>query len=214
MAVEFTFKPLLRWPREATKHRRRSPFQASYAKTLIDLERELGHLRAKSCIIEADCSADDIRLDGRIRSSASMRGPGIILRIETPTGWVAMPCDTYLNWTDNLRAIVLSLAALRAVDRYGVTKRAEQYQGWKQLPGGTGNGHIAAGEWDTVDSAARFLMDVARWQVPVTDILRNWRPCYLDASKRAHPDAGGSTELMAKVNRARDFIEAHQGAAV
>ena len=24
---------------------------------------------------------------------------------------------------------------------------------------------------------------------------------------RAHPDAGGSNELMAKVNRARDFIE-------
>jgi len=36
-----------------------------------------------------------------------------------------------------MRAIALSLQALRAVDRYGVARRAEQYRGWKQLPSAT-----------------------------------------------------------------------------
>jgi hypothetical protein len=34
----------------------------------------------------------------------------------------------------NVRAIALALEALRKVDRYGVTKRGEQYAGWKALP--------------------------------------------------------------------------------
>ena len=46
---------------------------------------------------------------------------------------MSYPCDKYSNWQANLRAIALSLEALRAEDRYGVTRRAEQYKGWAKL---------------------------------------------------------------------------------
>lgn len=47
---------------------------------------------------------------------------------------LSYPCDSCDNWQHNVRSIALALQALRAVDRYGVTRRAEQYRGWGKLP--------------------------------------------------------------------------------
>jgi hypothetical protein len=44
------------------------------------------------------------------------------------------------DWQHNVRAIALGLEALRKVDRYGITRRGEQYAGWKALPAGIGIG--------------------------------------------------------------------------
>lgn len=221
MACEFTFRPLVSYPKKRTTCPRRAPFSAGYGKNLMDLERELEHLRAKCCIVEADTTPEHIRLDGRLRSDAKLRSQAIVLRIETPTGWITMPCDTFDRWTDNLRAIVLTLVNLRAIDRYGVTKSGEQYRGWKQLPGGDGSEPIAAAEWATAEDAARMLFGIAFAGLgakygEVARILADeqaLRTLFRDAARLAHPDAGGSNELMAKVNRARDFIEAHAGRA-
>lgn len=42
-------------------------------------------------------------------------------------GHLSYPCDTFTTLQDNLRVIALALEALRMVDRYGVTRRGEQY---------------------------------------------------------------------------------------
>lgn len=215
-SLDYIFRPIDKWPRAFTNGRRPAPFRAGYAKTLIDLERELRHLGVTQCVIQAACSEDDIRLDGRIRSSARLQHPGIIVAF-TPKGGAPLqfPCDTYSDWTDNLRAVTLALAALRAVDRYGVTRHAEQYRGWKALPEGGG---IQAAEWATVESAAEWLyrqvypdnmsgiVGGSKTLIASTEVLRDvWKM----AARQVHPDLGGTTDLMAKVNRARDFIEQH-----
>jgi hypothetical protein len=212
-AVEYQFRPLSSWPGTRTRERRRATFKAGYARTLVDLERELLHLGARTAVVEAECGEEDIRQDGRIRSNARMRGPGIIVSFQSRHGPLRYPCDTYTDWTDNLRAIVLAMEALRAVDRYGVTKRGEQYTGWKQLPGG----EPAGPEWETAEAAARFIC-VTAWgpsRIGPDYIESMIDPAghkyeldiaYRAAAKKAHPDAGGSNELMSKVNRARDFI--------
>jgi len=41
----------------------------------------------------------------------------------------------------------------------------------------------------------------------------NVETVFRDAAKRAHPDVGGSNDLMSKVNRAKDFIIAATEAA-
>lgn len=56
------------------------------------------------------------------------------MSFDTKKGSLRFPCDTYISWEDNLRAIVLTLERLRAIDRYGVTQHAEQYKGWNALP--------------------------------------------------------------------------------
>lgn len=134
--LEYEFRPLSRWPQEATpSHRRkRATFRAGYVSTLDLLEKELLHLKAKDVIFEADCSSSEIRNDGRLRSSAKLRSPGIVVSFDSAKGPMRFPCDRFIDWEDNLRAIALTLEHLRAVDRYGVTSHNEQYKGWTGLP--------------------------------------------------------------------------------
>ncbi len=75
-----------------------------------------------------------VALDGLFRANAKLRGPGVVLAFESKHGSLSYPCDTYNDWQDNVRAIAPALEALRAVDRYGVTRQAEQYRGWAKLP--------------------------------------------------------------------------------
>ncbi len=42
------------------------------------------------------------------------------------------------GWQADVGAIALALTALRAVDRYGVSRRGEQYTGWRALPATSG----------------------------------------------------------------------------
>lgn len=205
MSINYQFRPLTAWPVPRTKTPRRATFSAGYGRTLIDMERELAHLGAKSAVIEADCDETEIRNDGRLRSTARMRSQGVILSFVSKHGPLSYPCDTFTRWEDNLRAIVLAMAALRAVDRYGVTKRGEQYRGWKQLPGGSEP--IAAAEWPNVDAAFLWLRKVGGEFGTVATLTEVYRA----AARKSHPDSGGTTDLMSKVNRARDYIEQNGG---
>lgn len=209
--MEYLFRPLVKFPKERTRNPKRAPFGCGYGRTLIYLDRELRHLKARSVVIQADCDEDDIRLDGRLRSTARMRSQAVVLTIELPDGPMSMPCDTFTRWEDNLRAICLTLERLRAIDRYGVTRNREQYRGWKALPQG---GAIEATEWTTAEDAARFLLATAGHRADndanVREVVSHHYQldfCWKSAAKRAHPDVGGSDELMAKVNRAKEFIE-------
>lgn len=134
--VDITFRALSQWPVSPTPsgNRRRSPFKATWEKTLDVLESELEHIHATNVVIEADCDRSQIRVDGHLRADAKLRGPGVIISFDTPVGALRFPCDTFEDWKANVRAIALSLEALRTVDRYGVTRRAEQYKGWSALP--------------------------------------------------------------------------------
>lgn len=133
--MEYTFRPLSNWPGTQTPSYRRtkSRFGAGYTATLDLLDRELLHLKAKNVVFEADCDPIHIRLDGRLRSSAKMNGPGIVVSFDSKNGPMRFPCDRFTDWESNLRAIALTLEHLRAVDRYGVTQHAEQYKGWTAL---------------------------------------------------------------------------------
>lgn len=132
--LTYQFRPIDQWPGEKTKSRKKSQFSASWSATLDKLESELKHLRAKDIVIQAGVTSAEIRNDGMLRSTARASWPGVILSFSSKHGELSYPCDTYTDWQANVRAIALALEALRTVDRYGVTRRAEQYQGWARLP--------------------------------------------------------------------------------
>jgi hypothetical protein len=185
--MRFVTKPLPAvWPggsRTPADERRTGPFKATVATTMDLLEYELVMLGAREPItLEAGFQAHEIRLDGQPRMGAQPRDPGLIVSFEGRYGPLRYACDRYVTYGRNLRAIALTLQALRAVDRYGATQRGEQYQGWAALPavGGTG--------MTTVEAEA-FIRDHANGAVgPDQDL----RAAYRAAAKRLYPQLPGA----------------------
>lgn len=211
MALEARFVPLTNWPGDREKTRQRARFDSSYAQTLTLLADELRRLQARQVVIQAGFSAFDIRNDGWPRSNAKKPvDPGVILSFQSKHGPLSYPCDRFNDWQDNLRAIALSLQALRAVDRYGVTRRAEQYRGWTQLPPPpprrqqfSGFSHPqAAADW--LAQAAGYIVSTATLRLDKGEREKAIRA----AQRRLHPDAGGSHEEFVKIEFAKRILEA------
>ncbi len=88
-------------------------------------------------MLQIDIREQALRLDGGLRANARpVDFPGVRISFESKHGPLTYATDTHEFWQHNVRGIALGLQALRAVDRYGVTKRGEQYTGWKALPAG------------------------------------------------------------------------------
>lgn len=151
--MDVRFRPYATWLHGNTTPRRgRGAFKASWPATLELLDRELRHLGARDVVIGAALREQDIRLDGWPRADARTPWhPGIELSFDAlDRNWSAVSArprryvrlvystDECVFWQHNVRSIALGLAALRAVDRYGITKRGEQYAGWRALPAPAG----------------------------------------------------------------------------
>lgn len=139
--MKVTFRPLPVWPYEATPadmRRSRWAFKASYPDTLKLLEREVGYLGGRDVVMGIGLQERDIRLDGLPRADARPAShPGVEVSFDSIHGRLVYATDVCADWHHNVRSIALGLEALRAVDRYGVTSRGQQYAGFLQLgPGG------------------------------------------------------------------------------
>lgn len=132
--MEPVYRPIDAWPGELTRRRTRSPFNSTLAQTFTLLERELRHLGARDVVVQMALHDNDFRIDGKPRARAIPDHPGVIVAFDSRYGPLKYATDTFDRFADNLRAIALGLESLRRVDRYGITKRGEQYAGWKALP--------------------------------------------------------------------------------
>jgi hypothetical protein len=208
--VNVTFRPIDGWPGEPTPthRRRRSRFEAPYSATLELLERELKHLGARLVVIQLHLSEGDIRLDGLPRANARPTSPGVIVSFESRHGPLRYFTDVFDRWQDNLRAVALGLEALRKVDRYGISRRGEQYRGWRAIEGGGGEGSPR-------ERAARFVLDhVPHSKASPQKLLDDLAAGYTDglmsayrvAAKRLHPDAGGDPGMFERLQEARDLL--------
>lgn len=151
-----TLRPITLWPGASTPPdaRRRSPFSAAWPATLTLLDRELQYLHATSPVLEIAVREHDLRLDGLPRASARPEHPGVILSFGSSHGPLQYPCDRFTEWRGNLRAIALGMEGLRKVDRYGITRRGEQYTGWRAIESATASVSATDAE-RTIRRAAR-----------------------------------------------------------
>jgi hypothetical protein len=205
--MNITFRPLGAWPGDQTRRPERSRFKTHYSVTLELLQREFAHLGAREIVIQLDLQERDIRLDGLPRANAHPQHQGVVIAFESKYGPLKYATDTFDHWQDNVRAIALGLEALRKVDRYGITKRGEQYTGWKALPASTT-------PVMTTEAAARFIGIHSR--APLANLLTDpagYQAAYRSATKRLHPDAGGSVDEFQRLQEAKRILEAHHGAA-
>jgi hypothetical protein len=137
--TQYTFRPLPTWPHAVTTPRRYGQFKASWQSTLDLLAFEIDKLDGRNPIIGAGFRESDLRKDGMPRSDRNQTPymhPGVEISFDSRHGRLTYATDEFTEWKSNVRAIALSLEALRAVDRYGVSKRGQQYAGWAQLAAG------------------------------------------------------------------------------
>jgi hypothetical protein len=211
--VNITYRPIDRWPGEQTKERKRSPFDSPWPATLDLLDRELFHLDARNIVFQVALREEDFKRNGEPRANAKASHPGVILAFDSKYGPLKYATDTFTDFQANVRAVALSLEALRKVDRYGITKRGEQYTGWKAL--GSGGPEPAM----TLEAAAQFIAihgcDIG-FTPTEREILSSpavLTTAYRAAAKRLHPDAGGSTEEFQRLQEAKRVLDAHHGGA-
>lgn len=139
-------EPLGAWSAADDGKPRASTYSTTGAASLAALAYEAGRLGAAIVDVELDVDADAIRTDGTAlkanraaprtgRVRATLRWPDGRAPLVYRTSGVASPhCAP---WECSLRAIVMTLESLRAVDRYGVLSAGEQYHGSRALPPGT-----------------------------------------------------------------------------
>jgi hypothetical protein len=143
----YTVRPLsdrtwLRPPaqRESTR------FSAKWPATEELLLAEVEYLEGSQLVIEVDVREQDLRIDGTLRANGREAvTPAVVVAFESAKhGPMLYRCDTFVapwshqgkSWWHNVRAIALTLQALRSVDRYGATETGQQYAGFKALPAG------------------------------------------------------------------------------
>ncbi|MGH3439872.1 MAG: hypothetical protein ACRDRN_25935 [Sciscionella sp.] len=198
--ARLAFEPLTDWPYPDTT-RERSPFAASWPKTRDALLREADHLGAGVVVIELDCSRRHLRADGEVRADARLHSGRIRVSMDTRHGALRYAVDRYddagLSWQANLRAVALTLDALRAVERYGAVRDGQQYTGFLALEAGSGDGHGFAGP----EEALRWVREQTGGRE--TDPQR----AYKIAARKLHPDAGGSPQLWERLDAARQLLE-------
>ncbi len=187
---------------------RSSPFTALWSETVALLARELRHLDAKQVVVELGLDERDLRVDGLPRANARMSTDAVRISFESKWGPLRYETGEFTRtwyrsqsldgWQANLRAIALAMEALRKVDRYGVSKRGEQYRGWRALPTGTDPADAIA----TREQAMAFLSE---WNPGgVSDLKSTIRRALLST----HPDHGGDPTDFRKVMRAKELVGA------
>lgn len=173
---------------------RDSPFSASWTSTVELLAAELRHLKATDIVVELALREGDLRLDGLPRADARLAHPAVRLSFGSRWGPLRYETgeyqDTYWRrvpgWQANIRAIALSMEALRKVDRYGVSQRGEQYRGWRQIA-------QTSGGFQSREDAERWIAEHGG---------------YREAARALHPDnqETGDEEEFKKLQQARALI--------
>lgn len=170
------------WPRK--QHRKSDVFKITFDKAVSGLSDEIDRLGGKYPILSTNL---EIRLDGSFkRDRGEPRDPGAAVYFNIKDKQRVFACDTYSNVRANIRAIGLTIEALRSIERYGASDMLERaLSAFEALPA-----------------------PLDPWQV--LNIPRDAGEAIIKAAHKAlslqhHPDMGGSNAKMAELNRARDL---------
>lgn len=191
--------------------RERSKFTATWSNTLQLLEREVYTLQTRSMddpILMVDCTEHDLRMDGQLRANARLATNAVAIAFESRRGPLVFRCDRYNArpysrdgmtelWQHNLRAIALTLEALRAVDRYGATQSGEQYVGYRQIEA------RATGPMTREQALEVFALHAGTPVEHLNTDPHSLRYVFKVARRETHPDReGGSREQWDLVEQA------------
>lgn len=208
---DLVFRPIDVWPgalTEPSERRSHHTFSAEFRTTLRQLNDELRRLEAVNPVLQLAVHEGQIYVDGRdLKAHVVPTHPGVILSFDSVHGPLKYWTDTFddiyrntnLGWKANVRAITLGLEALRKLERYGITRRGEQYTGWKALGSGIAMGPAPM----SVAEALAVIANLAGGPGHA-----DWRSAYRRAAERWHPDKPhGDEEEFKRLAEAKRIIE-------
>jgi hypothetical protein len=183
----------LDWPdnQKRTTNPVRSQFKTGFEMARKFLSDELARLGATGPVISTNVP---LRSDGMPR--ASMRPDygdmGVAVYFTYQNSQMVLACDKYDRIYDNIQAVAKTIEAMRGIERWGTSEMMSRaFSGFKAL-----NAENPGESWWSIlgisPQASLAEIDVA----------------YKQKLKETHPDRGGSTEKMVKVNLARDQARA------
>lgn len=186
-------------------------FKAKWGATLELLGREVDALQGRDVVIEIDVAEADLKLNGELRANARSSSSAVVVAFESKHGPLLYRCDRFYaayygqgpDWQHNVRAIALTLEALRAVDRYGATETGQQYAGFKALPAGRAMpaSHMTTEQAYDALAAVLELADIANLDLDDSVLVRR-------AKAAAHPDRhDGDRALWDQVEQAARVLE-------
>lgn len=117
----------LAWPAgqpRRTTSARQSNFKVTHERALSDLAIEIDRLGGRYAVLSTNV---ELRLDGTMkRDRGEPRDPGVAVYFELKGTQKVFACDTFMTVTSNIRAISLTINALRSIDRFGATGLLER----------------------------------------------------------------------------------------
>lgn len=177
----------LQWPdampRTSAGRRIRSPFRTGYTQAVQNVVKSLNGFQKDSGLrIEHPVLSSNVDLMGRLLDN----DPGVAAWFKMDGQWVAFGVDRFPDPAANVQAIHHIIEARRVELRYGGLAIVRQtFKSFLSLPAPVGShwsevlGVARSAKADEIEAAHRRL------------------------AKEHHPDRGGSTEMMAKINTAR-----------
>jgi hypothetical protein len=179
------------WPRTKPEDRRSGTFRQTMGKALDELFDELDRWGAENCVVSTDLRP---RLDGRpYANQPKVDDPGVAVYFRLGDQELSMACDTFEKIEHNVRAIGLSVANLRSLERYGTSQILERaFRGFTALP-------EPGDAWGTLCLDRRAI--TAMPKELADDAIRD---AFRSRARQMHPDTGGTDEGFEELERARD----------
>lgn len=177
----------LTWPlnRPRSARPQRANFRVTFGRSVQDVVREVSLLGGSALIVSSNIA---LRRDGLpYANTAEPADRGVAVYFTYKRKAMCFACDRWLSVGDNVRAIAKTIEALRGIERWGSGEMIQQaFTGFLALPMPEQPfqvlGVSAAATRAEVEAAHRRL------------------------AMEHHPDRGGDSEKMARINAARDQL--------
>lgn len=169
----------------------RSPFRVSNGTWKQDSERirndlllELERLNVDDVIISTNARTNAF---GTPRLDERPSDPGVAIYFTRKKKRLCFACDRWDSIRLNMKAITMSIEAIRGLERFGAADMVERaFTGFAQLPAQT----------------AKSWREVLQFGL-ATPTLSMMEERFRTLARSRHPDAGGSHDQMSELNAAR-----------
>lgn len=180
-AYPLTFPP----GRERSKWPEQSRFRVTLGQAIKEVQVEVERLGGRDLVISSNLA---LRRDGMpYASGAQPQDKGVAVYFTYNKKPMCFACDRWNRIEDNMRGIAKTIDALRGIERWGSGQMVEQaFTGFLALP-------APEQPWQVLGVSS---------QASTTEI----EAAYKRLASEHHPDKGGDSYTMARINTARDAL--------